>query len=243
MTASARTPGVWATLTAAVRDASAVVRKAPGLTALTTALAFAEALTYLSAYDMLEKGLPTALLSMVDTVVVCLLVAPLSVATFRWVLLDERPGLTGLADKLDVLITFTVVTAAIWSVAFAPLTLMEGVDPETAPGRFWTGFGTFLVLAALSVRLWFLQPAVATRSVLASLGASWRMTRGVSWRMLGALGALFIPALAIVVALAVLVESDASYATATIVALLNVLLSLVGSAVIARYYAWRLTQA
>lgn len=235
-------PGIWSTLIAAFRDASAVVRQAPGLTVLTTALAFAEALSYEAFYAELEQGLPTALLMTADTVVVSLVVAPLSVATFRWVLLDERPGMAGLADKLDVLITFAAVMAAIYCVALAPLTLTEGVESEVAPGRFWSGCAISLLLTVLSVRLLFLQPAIATRSVLATIRATWDMTRGVFWKMLGALAVLLASTIAIAMTLATLGESAAPHAFAMIVASFNVLLSIVGSAIIARYYAWRFAQ-
>jgi hypothetical protein len=235
-------PAVWTTLLAASRDALAVVREAPGLAALTTTLAFAEAVTYEAAYATLDQGLPTALLMTADTVAVCLIVTPLSVATFRWVLLHERPGFSSLVNKLDVLVAFALVTTAIWSAAFAPLALPEGVQPEEAPLRFWGGVAGFVALTALSMRFLFLQPALAARSVLANVGATWRMTYGVSWRLLGALTALFAPALAITLAVATLGHGPAPYTISVIVGSLNILIGLVGSAVVARYYAWRLTQ-
>lgn len=243
MTAGAGKPGVWATLVAAFGDAYLAVRQAPGLTAVTTAIAFAEAYLYEIAAARLDEGIETALLSVTDTVAASFILAPLAVATYRYVLLGERPRITGLFGKAQIVVTFAIVSAVVGSAVYAPLALTEGVDPEIGPGRFWSAVAAFLVLAVLSMRLLFLQPMIATRSVLATLRASWRMTRDVYLRLLAALVALGVPALVIVIVLVTLETDEAPHAMAAATTFANLVSALIGSAVVARYYAWRRTQA
>jgi hypothetical protein len=238
-------PRLHATLGAAFGDASVVVREAPGLTILTAAIFFAQCLAYGTVRAALAPGLQTALLSVVDIIATCAVLAPLTVAIYRWTLLKERPGFSALFDKSDILANLIAVWTVVSLVVSTPLLLAEDlVQPEEAPVRFSAALAGYLILLALSVRLLLLEPAIATRSVLASFGASWRLTRGVYWRLVGGMAALILPTLFILIALAVIeVEGQPS---PLIYAMLSVatamLISLPGSAVIARYYAWRRDQ-
>lgn len=239
-------PRVWSTLRAALGDAITVMRMAPGLTAATATFAFA----YFSIYETVDAGLepgwPKAVLSAVaESLISGVLVTPLSVAVYRWILIDERPGLLVLFGKQDILIRFAVMTTVISLAIVAPLLFAEDiVKPEDAPARFWISFAAFLGLLILSVRLSFLGPAIATRSVLARPGASWRMTRGVCWRLAAAIALLFSPLLPFGLIAAIAEAEGMAIGGATTVAAtaLAMLLILSGSAVVARFYAWRFAQ-